>query len=334
LEAVLPGQVLCLGGKKQIYCKKHLGILTQGMQKRIIYIINPISGTRTKKDLQGFIQKRTREQGISFHIFPSVASGDYSFLRPIILEERITDIVIAGGDGTVSQVVSSLMNERVNFGIIPCGSGNGLALAAKIPKQPGKALDIVFSGEALPIDGFYVNGQFACMLCGIGFDAKVAHEFANQPKRGLTTYASLVSKNFFSIVPYQFQVESNGTEFSTDAFFISIANSNQFGNNFTIAPQALLADGLLDIVIVKKAAKPVLLYNLVKQIFAGKIKKVESSLDDPIIYFQAASINIRNTGNAPMHIDGDPVETPVELKIEVRKKCFRLIQPLDKKSIN
>lgn len=298
------------------------------MQQRIIYIINPIAGTRTKKDLQQFIQQKTKERKIPYHIFPSVASGDYSFLRSIIEEENITDVVIAGGDGTVSQVVSSLMKEDVNFGIIPCGSGNGLALAAKIPKQPAKALDIIFTGQASAIDGFYVNKQFACMLCGVGFDAKVAHEFAQQPKRGLKTYATLVSKNFFSILPYQFTIESNGLEFSTEAFFISIANSNQFGNNFTIAPKALLADGLLDIVIVKKAAKPVLLYNLVKQIFAGKLKKVESSLDQPIIYFQTTDITIRNNNNAPMHIDGDPAETPVKLKIEIKKKCFRLIQPV------
>lgn len=165
------------------------------------------------------------------------------------------------------------------------------------------------------------------MLCGVGFDAKVAHEFAEQPKRGLKTYAALVSKNFFSILPYQFTIESNGLEFSTEAFFISIANSNQFGNNFTIAPKALLSDGLLDIVIVKKAAKPVLLYNLIKQIFAGKLKKIESSLDQPIIYFQTTDISIKNNDNAPMHIDGDPAETPGKIKIEIKKKCFRLIQP-------
>ncbi len=299
------------------------------MQQRIIYIINPIAGIRTKKDLQQYIAKTTKEKSIPFHIFPSVASGDYTFLQSIIKEERITDVVIAGGDGTVSQVVNSLMKENVNFGIIPCGSGNGLALAAKIPKQPAKALDIVFTGKASLIDGFYVNKQFACMLCGIGFDAKVAHEFAQQPTRGLKTYASLVSKNFFSMLPYQFSIESNGLEFSAEAFFISIANSNQFGNNFTIAPKALLADGLLDIVIVKKSAKPILLYNLARQIFAGKLKKVESSLNLPIIYFQTKQIIIKNNSNAPLHIDGDPAETPDELRIEIKKKCFRLIQPVD-----
>jgi diacylglycerol kinase (ATP) len=299
------------------------------MEKRhIIYIINPISGTRAKKDLQQFIERRTAEEKIPFQIFPSVASGDYSFLHSIIREKNITDIVIAGGDGTVSQVAGALMNNDVNFGIIPCGSGNGLAYAAHIPKQPEKALEIIFRGEASAIDGFYINDQFACMLSGLGFDAKVAHEFANQPKRGLTTYAALVGKNFFKADPYNFIIESNGLSFSTEAFFISIANSNQFGNNFTIAPKALLSDGLLDVVIAKKTAKPVLLFNLIKQILAGKLNKIENSLNYPIIYFQTSALSIVNSSHAPLHIDGDPAETPEKLTIQVKKKCFRLIQPV------
>lgn len=296
--------------------------------RRIIYIINPISGTRAKKNLQEFIEQQTAERKIPYQVYPSLASGDYSFLESIIADQKITDIVVAGGDGTVSQVAGGLMNTGVNFGIIPCGSGNGLAYAAKIPKQPEKALDIVFNGKASAIDGFYINGQFACMLCGVGFDAKVAHEFAKQPKRGLSTYATLVGKNFFIADPYQFTIESNGLTFSTEAFFISIANSNQFGNNFTIAPKALLADGLLDIVIAKKSTKPVLLFNLVKQILTGKLNKVENSLKNPVIYFQTSELTIINTDNAPMHIDGDPAETPEKLVVTVKKKCFKLIQPV------
>src|SRR5688572_9246903 len=297
------------------------------MERHIIYIINPISGTRTKKDLQQMIEQRTAEQKIPYQVYPSLASGDYSFLHSIIREQNITDIIVAGGDGTISQVAGSLLDEKVNFGIIPCGSGNGLAYAAKIPKQPEKALEIVFNGKPVLIDGFYVNGQFACMLCGLGFDAKVAHEFAQQPKRGLKTYATLVGKNFFSADPYEFEIESNGLSFSTEAFFISIANSNQFGNNFTIAPKALLSDGLLDVVIAKKTAKPLLLFNLIKQILAGKLNKVENSLNNPIIYFQTTDLKIKNINHAPLHIDGDPTETPEKLDIEIRKKCFRLIQP-------
>jgi diacylglycerol kinase family enzyme len=98
--------------------------------RHIVYIINPISGTRKKSGLQKLIEEKTKKQNIPFKIFPSVASGDYSFLSSVIKDEKITDVVVAGGDGTLSQVVGSLMNENVNFGVIPCGSGNGLAMAA------------------------------------------------------------------------------------------------------------------------------------------------------------------------------------------------------------
>ena len=297
------------------------------MPRHIVYIINPISGTRKKSGLQKLIEEKTKKENIAFKIFPSVASGDYSFLSSIIKDEKITDIVVAGGDGTLSQVVGSLMKENVNFGVIPRGSGNGLAMAAGISKDPLKALDIVFKSRSKSIDGFYINDHFSCMLTGIGFDAKVAHEFAQHPRRGLRTYAVLVGKNFFSAKPYQFTIECNGLKFSTEAFFISIANSNQFGNNFTIAPKALLSDGLLDVVIVKKTAKPLLLYNLIKQILAGKLEKMETSLRLPVIYFQTKQLSIENPSLAPMHIDGDPSETYQKLKVKILPKCFNLIHP-------
>jgi diacylglycerol kinase (ATP) len=300
------------------------------MRQHIIYIINPISGTRTKKDLQAFIEQKTIEKKIPFQIFPSVASGDYSFLHSIIAEQQVTDVVIAGGDGTVSQVISSLMNCKVNFGIIPCGSGNGLAYAAKIPRHPAKALDIIFSGKSQLADGFYINDHFACMLCGLGFDAKVAHDFAEQPKRGLATYVRQVVKNFFSAKSYQFELQLGESILQTDAFFISIANSNQYGNNFTIAPKASLCDGLLDIVIATHQSKMSLLFQTIKQI-RGKNKLITESITtakNTMLYFQTGKFRIRNLSQAPLHIDGDPAETSAELNIEVKKKCFRLIQPL------
>ncbi len=299
------------------------------MPRNFIYIINPISGTKTKKDLQQLIEKKTKEQNIPFQIFPSVASGDYSFLHPIIKEQKITDVIIAGGDGTVSQVVSGLMNCDVNFGILPCGSGNGLAFAAKIPKQPVKALAVVFNGKPVETDAFYINNTFACMLCGLGFDAKVAHDFAQQPKRGLTTYIKEVVKNFFSAKTYSFDISINDKSFSTDAYFISIANSNQFGNNFTIAPKASLSDGLLDIVIVTKQNKLSLLLQTLKQI-TGNNKLQTEAIEEKkrgIIYFQTNKLTVANNSEAPLHIDGDPAEIQSNLEIIVKEKCFRLYQP-------
>lgn len=295
------------------------------MPRKIIYLINPISGTKGKNALTNLIEKSTNERKIEFEILPTVASGDYRFLEQKILEEKITDIAICGGDGSVNQVVQSLAHLPVNFGIIPMGSGNGLALSAGIPRQSDKALRILFDGVPRLVDAFSINSDFACMLCGLGFDARVAHEFAHQPKRGLGTYASLTTKNFFAAKAYPFTLEANKIRFTTEAFFISIANSNQFGNNFTIAPRASLSDGLLDVVIVKKIAKPLLLFTVMKQVLAGKLRKIENSLSSPVIYFQTESLKIINTGEAPMHIDGEPRETPSELKISILPSFFRLI---------
>lgn len=266
---------------------------------------------------------------IPFQVFPSVASGDYSFLHSIIKEQQVTDVVIAGGDGTVSQVIGSLMHCGVNFGIIPCGSGNGLALAAHIPKQPAKALELIFSGKPVPTDGFMINNHFSCMLCGLGFDAKVAHDFANQSRRGLATYVKEVVRNFFSAKTYRFSILHDGNQLVAEAFFISIANSNQFGNNVTIAPAASLSDGLLDIVVVMKQGKTGLLLQLIKQL-RGKNKPVTGTIDigkKRILYFQAVQLVIKNVSQAPLHIDGDPAETPDEVQVKVMKECFRLIQP-------
>jgi len=300
------------------------------MSRKIIYIINPISGTKSKSDLQQFVETKTKEKRIPYSIFPSVADGNYSFLHSIIKEEKISDIVIAGGDGTISNVVGSLLNEDVNFGIIPCGSGNGLAHTAKIFKHPAKALDIIFNGKASSIDGFFVNDRFACMLAGLGFDAKVAHEFADHPKRGLMTYAQLTLKNFFSINPFRFELKLDKAKFDTDAFFISIANSNQFGNNFTIAPKASLTDGLLDIVIVTAQNKVSFVLQTLKQMAGWNVMEASSLIikKSGVIYFQTDKLEIINHSQAPLHIDGDPAETPGKLSIEIKKKCFKLIQPV------
>jgi diacylglycerol kinase (ATP) len=299
------------------------------LHRYILYIINPISGTRTKKDLQAFVEKETTARSIPYEIFPSVANGDYSFLYGLIEEKKVTDIVIAGGDGTVSQVVHSLRRFTVRFGIIPCGSGNGLAFAAGIPKQTAKALSIIFNAHAKIVDGYTINNRFACMLTGLGFDAKVAHDFANQPKRGFGTYVKQTVKNFIAAKTYSFTIDIGYTTFTTDAFFISIANSNQFGNHFTIAPKASLSDGLLDIVIVTKQHKLSMIRQTLKQVW-GKNELQTTAIGQgkqAVIYFQCSTITIINHQLAPMHIDGDPAATPDKVVIKILPACFSLIQP-------
>lgn len=299
------------------------------INRKFIVLINPISGTRSKADLGKKIVAEANARQFEAIVLPTVASGDYQFVAQKISEEGFTDVVICGGDGSVNQVVNSLHETGVNFGVIPMGSGNGLANTAGIPKATDKAISLLFTGKARYIDAFQVNDQFACMLCGLGFDAQVAHDFARQPGRGLLTYTQQTLKNFFTAAPYRFELLVNDQVIQTEAFFISIANSNQFGNNFTIAPKASLSDGLLDIVIVTQQHKLSVLYQTLRQI-RGKNQLQTATIDEKkkgVLYFQAESLVLENHSGAPLHIDGDPAETPERLEITIREKCFRLYQP-------
>lgn len=297
------------------------------MSRKLVYIINPVSGRKNQSSLQELVEAKTREAGFEFAIYPSVASGDYSFLYPIIKEQGFTDLIIAGGDGTINGAVNSLRQLDLPFGIIPCGSGNGLAFSAGIPKDPLRALQLIFKGKSQRVDAFTINGSFACMLCGLGFDAQVAHDFANDPKRGLMTYIKKTVANFFTARCYPFTLHVNNRAIKTDAFFISIANSNQFGNHFTIAPKASLTDGLLDIVVMTKQNKLSVLLRAFMQVGGyNKLQEVDLLNEKMgVIYFHSASISIDNPGNAPLHIDGDPVETNKQIEISLLPQCFQLI---------
>ncbi len=296
-------------------------------ERRIIYIINPISGARSKERLKELVTKETQRAGIPFSWHASVANGDYSFLLKPIHEEKITDIIIIGGDGTISQVIESLKGEPVQFGIIPAGSGNGLAFGAGISKSPQKALSTIFGNRTMALDGFRVNQRFACMLCGLGFDAKIAHDFAAQSRRGLATYVQQVFKNFFLARPYPFSITLNETAFEIAAFFISIANSNQFGNHFTIAPKASLSDGLLDVVIVTEQSKISMLVNTLRQVMGANrlVRQENLNHKKSILYFQTKEIGIHNPSAAPMHIDGDPVATEKTIQVKIEEQCFKLL---------
>lgn len=299
------------------------------MIRKFIYFINPVSGTGGKALLLEIIKNKTAEKNIPFEILHTNAAGEYEYLKEKIAAEKITDVIVCGGDGTVTQIANALLGTTINIGIIPMGSGNGLAFAAKIPKRIHKALEVVYAGNAAAVDSFYINKKFGCMLCGLGFDAQVAHDFAKQQKRGLATYIKQSTKNFFSARPYPFELILDGKSISTEAFFISIANSNQFGNNFTIAPQASLHDGLLDIVVVNKMSKLRMIWTVLKQIHNGQVRLYEDKKyhRNDIHYFQTKKLIIKNPQLAPLHIDGDPAETNAAFEIEIIENAFTLLMP-------
>ena len=299
------------------------------MSRKILYFINPVSGPKRYNVLPEFLIERTLQENIFFEIIFTNPAGEYPFLTDKINKEGFTDVVVCGGDGSINQIASHIAGTDINVGIIPIGSGNGLALAAKIPRNINKALQIIFAGSSTFIDAFFINEKFSCMLCGVGFDAQVAHDFALQPRRGLATYVEQSVRNFIKAKPYLFDITLAGRTFSTDAYFISIANSNQFGNNFIIAPKASLHDGLLDVIVVKKMSKARMIWAVLQQIRSGEVGTQEERNfhKREVLYFQTDKLIIHNHQLAPLHIDGDPAETAKKFEIEILPKAFKLIMP-------
>lgn len=299
------------------------------MSRKFLFFINPISGIKSKLHLEETIIQKCSEQDFSFDILFTSKDGDYQFLPDKIKNKNITDIAVCGGDGSLSPVISSVLGQQVNIGIIPLGSGNGLARTAGIPNSIDKAIDIIFQGKSNWTDVFLINKKLSVHVCGLGFDAKVAHDFSEGKTRGLHAYTKIAVKNFLSAKAYPFAVEVNEKEIGVDAFFICVANSNQFGNNFKVAPKASISDGLLDVVVLQKTNKASAVLSFAQQIISGETGQFSEKEFDKknIIYFQTKNLKIKNPLLAPLHIDGDPAETQKEFSIEILPSAYKLIVP-------
>lgn len=296
-------------------------------QRKFLVFINPISGNNDKNKLKKIVCQCIEDIQIPYEILTTIANGNYNFLAEKITSENISDIIICGGDGTIGYIVKHILTIKVAIGIVPMGSGNGLAFTAGIPRSPKLAMQIIINNKPKYVDAFWVNKIFACHNFGVGFDATVAHQFANSTKRGPLSYIKLTAKNFFSAKPYNFLLTTNNETLTVKAFFVAVLNSNQFGNSLTIAPKASLHDGLLDVVIVKKDNKLSLFVKLLMQLKNGKVAHV-NDYKKTIQYLQTELISLTNPANAPLHVDGEPVATQKNITISIQKRAYLLHQPV------
>jgi diacylglycerol kinase (ATP) len=302
----------------------------QLMARKFLLLYNPISGGgKSQKLLQTYNSFTELHKQFEFFTAQTDVLGKYDAVKALIQSQNISDVIIAGGDGTVNQVIYALNSLPVQFGIVPRGSGNGLALAAGIPKNVIKALHFIINNEQAKLtDAFMVNNSFACMLAGLGFDAQVAAEFALSNTRGFVTYAKLTIKNFIKAKAHKFELQTANGKVEVESFLTCVANSNQFGNHFTIAPKAILNDGLLDIVVVGKMNKLLFLLRTLKQVAGYNAlmhnEKINSSKS--ILYFQASELTIKNLTGAPIHIDGETVSSSPEIQFKVLPNFFKLIR--------
>ena len=297
------------------------------MKRKLLFVINENAGTRSKKGIEEFLRRECDKENLEYQFLQLGRNTNNYSIQFMAEEFEATDLIACGGDGTINLVANACKDTNMRLGIIPAGSGNGLALSVGIPMKMQDAWKNILKGESQKIDSFYVNKRFGCMLTGLGMDADVAERFSHSHRRGLVTYTRETLMAFFRASPYQFQVKIGGFEFFTESYFISIANSNQFGNNVTIAPCANLCDGLLDIVIVQKMPKARMPFALLNQIRGNnKLRSIaEKVTSGPVVYLQAPEIEITNLKHAPLHIDGDPVEAEENIQVKIVKENLNLM---------
>lgn len=265
-----------------------------------MFIINRFSGSGYREDLEGKFIAHCNSRSLECSIEYTKKQGHGTTLARIAVRKNYAMVFAVGGDGTVNEVAQGLLHSHIPLGIIPKGSGNGLARHLKIPLQIDKALTTLDKKNILLMDCFTINNQFSLNVSGIGFDGHVAGLFGKDGKRGLYGYGRLVITQFRKFNDFECQIQLDDKTISEKAFIISIANSSQFGNNAIIAPSASVSDQLLNISIIKKMS--------VLQGIGFVTKLFNNSVDRSLhaTFYQAKSIDITTPHEVPFHIDGEP----------------------------
>lgn len=290
------------------------------MQK-VLFIVNPIAGHRDKKSVIDIIRKNLNDIKYDPEFVLTTHPGHATELA----RETDAEIVVAvGGDGTVSEVALGLVETQKTCGIIPCGSGDGLALHLGIRRGVRDAVKAINGGLVVPMDYAEVCGHpFFCTF-GMGLDALVSHKFAESGSRGLKTYIIEAFKVWKNFKPENFEIITDTDSWSGNAAMVTVANVNQWGNQAKIAPLASVSDGMLDVTVVKpfrNADIPVLAHML-----------MHGTLDrNPLVEtFRASEVRIVRDRPGPVHIDGDPSEMGSEIILKVIPAALKVIIPFDK----
>jgi len=279
----------------------------------ILFIINPISGVGRKNQFPPLIEKHLDSSKFKWEIAYTEHRGHGG---EITAEKRdqFDAIVAVGGDGSVNEIGSQLIGHDCALGIIPCGSGNGLARHLKIPLKLEKAFQTIAQFQPVKIDSGEINDKAFIGTCGIGFDAHIAEKFDHFGKRGFLSYARLVMREFNQYDMPEFSIIGSDLKIQKKAFMCSVANSSQFGNGFTISPHSDIQDGEFELVFLKK-------FNWIETpIITGKFfgNNIHTSKHFECTTFrQPIKIKVNQTEDFFYHVDGEPYKGEGEYTIQI-----------------
>jgi diacylglycerol kinase (ATP) len=288
-------------------------------KEKIIFIINPISGGRNKSGFQKMILKnldlKQYEPILEYTQYP----GHANEIAQKAVQENIQKIIAVGGDGTVNEVAKALIHQSACLGIVPFGSGNGLARHMGIPINPSKAVARLNNAQIQTNDAGVINEMPFFCTSGVGFDAHIGKIFATLKGRGFAGYVKAVLREFSTYKAQPYEVYADGKKITEEAFLITFANASQYGNNAYIAPQADVSDGKLDLCILK----PFPLYATPD--LALRVFNKTANRSSYMIASTVQELTIERAAEGPIHLDGEPFETGKTLRVSILPACLKVL---------
>lgn len=281
--------------------------------------MNPISGTSDKKDIPYLIEELLDKEQFDYSIRETEYAGHAYEIAKESKEQGIDIVVAVGGDGTVNEVGRALVHSNTALGIIPTGSGNGLARHLLIPMKIKGAIQVLNDCEITDLDYGIINDHPFFCTCGVGFDAFISEKFAEAGKRGPITYLENILKEGLKYEPETYEIEAENGTIKKKAFLISCANASQYGNNAYIAPQASMSDGMIDVIIMEPFDA--------LEASQISIEMFNKTLDknNKIKTFRSKEIKIYRKAPGVIHYDGDPTETGKEIVVTLKEKGIKIL---------
>ena len=287
--------------------------------KNIAFIVNPVSGTKTKNRITKLIRELLNKELFSPTVVTTEYAGHATQLAQQFALEGYYAIIAVGGDGTINEVGKGLCGTNTALGIIPNGSGNGFARHLEISTRMNRAVEMLNNSEVISVDYCTVNDIPFFSTFGVGFDALVAQDFSNT-SRGLKGYIESILKDIFQYKPEQYHLQGEGIDLTTSAFLINFANASQWGYDACIAPKASLQDGWMDVAIVSE-------FPLIKapelawQLFTKSIDE-----NHYMHTIRAKEIMLeRENESSPVHIDGTPTQMAKDLHIKIVEDGLKVL---------
>jgi diacylglycerol kinase (ATP) len=277
-------------------------------------IINPISGgasprvARARRQLAPAIVDHS---GAPVEVLLTEGVGHARELAQAAVQRGARLVLAWGGDGTINEIASALAFDRTALGIVPAGSGNGLARELGVDWRAERAIADAMQASPRPIDLGDIDGHLFANLAGIGFDAYIASQFATASRRGFIGYAGITARALRSYRPQHYTVTIDGVESAHRAVLVTIANSAQFGNNARIAPGARVDDGELDLVVFEERSRLATVCQL-PRLFNGTVERAPGCTIRRI-----RAVTIASDRPMTYHVDGEPIDGGTELRARI-----------------